>query len=123
MGQTSVTTSNNCSTSFVASFPTQVPVGYVISATATDPANNTSEFSACVAVGAVPALTVSPATGNQVRLAWTNTATGFVLKQTDNLSPPVQWTNVSTVPVVSNGQFVVTVPADQTRSFYALRFE
>ena len=83
----------------------------MISATATDGANNTSEFSACIPVGPVPALAVSPATGNQVRLTWTNTATGFVLKQTDSLSPPVQWTNVSTSPIVSNGQFVVTVPA------------
>ena len=123
LGQMNVTTSNNCSTSFVASFPSQVPVGYVISATATDGANNTSEFSACIPVGPVPALAVSPATGNQVRLTWTNTATGFVLKQTDSLSPPVQWTNVSTSPIVSNGQFVVTVPADQARRYYALRFE
>ena len=30
--------------------------------------------------------------GNQVALTWTNTATGFVLKQANSLSPPVLWT-------------------------------
>ncbi len=50
----SVVTSNNCNASFVAAFPGSVPVGYVITATATDSANNTSEFSACVPVAPVP---------------------------------------------------------------------
>ena len=70
----SVVTSNNCNTSFVAALPGTVPVGYAITATATDSANNTSEFSACVAAGPVPALAVQPATSHQVAVAWTNTS-------------------------------------------------
>lgn len=123
LGQKSIVTSNDCNTSFVAALPGSVPVGYVITATATDSANNTSEFSACFTVGPVPALTIQPATNNLVTLAWTNTTTGFVLKQTDSLSPPIQWTTVTNSPVVTNGQFVVTLPAGTGNRFYVLSFE
>src|ERR1035441_7635455 len=95
LGQQTVVTGNDCTTSFVASLPGWVPAGYVITATATDMANNTSEFSACVPVGPAPALSVSPAAGQQIALAWPNTATGFVLKETSSLSPPVHWTTVT----------------------------
>ena len=118
----SVVTSNDCNASFVASLPGSVPVGYVITATATDSANNTSEFSACVPVAPAPALTVSPAPNQQVTLAWTNTATGFVLKQTGSLSPPIQWTTVTNSPVLTNGQFVVTLSAAAGSRFYVLQF-
>ena len=123
LGQTSVVTSNDCNASFVAAFPGSVPVGYVITATATDSANNTSEFSTCFTVGAVPVLSVRPASSHQVSIAWTNTTTGFGLKQTSSLSPPIQWTAVTNVPVVSNGQFVVTVAAGTGNRFYVLSFQ
>ncbi len=123
LGQQTVVTDANCTNSFVVSLPTQPPPGYVITATATDSANNTSEFSACVPVGPVPALTISPAANNQVSLAWTNTATGFVLKQTDSLSPAIQWTTATNVPVVVNGQLVVTVSSGTGNRFYRLSFE
>jgi hypothetical protein len=123
LGQMSVVTSNNCNASFVASLPGSVPLGYVITATATDSANNTSEFSACVPVSSVPALTVRPSANHQVSLAWTNTATGFVLEQTDSLSPPIQWTTVTNNPVLTNGQFVVTLSAAVARRFYLLSFQ
>ena len=108
LGQTSVVTSNDCNVSFVASLPGSVPASYVITATATDSANNTSEFSACVPVSSVPTYRQA---GRQSagQLAWTNTATGFVLEQTDSLSPPIQWTTVTNSPVLTNGQFVVTL--------------
>jgi titin len=123
LGQKSVVTGNGCNASFVASLPGFVPVGYVITATATDSANNTSEFSACVPVSSVPALTVRPSANHQVSLAWTNTATGFVLEQTDSLSPPIQWTTVTNNPVLTNGQFVVTLSAPAGSRFYLLSFE
>ena len=71
----------------------------------------------------MPVLSVSPAASHQVALAWTNTTTGFGLKQTGNLSPPVQWTTVTNLPVTANGQFVVTLAAGTTNCFYVLHFE
>lgn len=123
LGQQTVVTSNNCNAGFVATLPSQVPSGYVITATATDSANNTSEFSACVPVTSVPGLTVSLVSNHQVALSWTNTATGFVLKETSTLSPPVKWTTVTNSPVLSNGQFVVTLSAVVGSRFYLLSFE
>jgi len=72
----------------------------------------------------VPALTITPLlTSNQVELKWTNTASGFVLKETSSLSPTIQWSSVTNVPVNANGQFVVTVSASTGNRFYALSFE
>jgi titin len=123
LGQISVVTGNDCNTSFVVSFSGSVPVGYAITATATDSANNTSEFSACVPIASVPSLAVVPASNHQVSVSWTNTATGFVLKQTSSLAPPIQWATVTNSPAVINGKFVVTLPPDTANRFYALSFE
>jgi hypothetical protein len=49
LGSTAVTTVGN-DASFTATFSGTVPVGHVVTATATDPNGNTSEFSACVTV-------------------------------------------------------------------------
>ena len=124
LGQKTIVTSNNCNASFVANLPVQVPVGYVVTATATDSANNTSEFSACIPVAPVPVLALKPQPASQqIALAWTNTATGFVLEQTSSLSPPIQWTAVTNTPVITNGQFVVALSATTGNRFYVLRFQ
>jgi hypothetical protein len=107
----------------VANLPASTAGGYVVTATATDSANNTSEFSACVPVASVPTLQVVPATNHQVTLVWTNTTSGFGLKQTSTLSPPIQWAAVTNIPVVINGQFVVTLSAVTGNRFYVLSFE
>ncbi len=123
LGQKPVVTGSDCSASFVASLPGSLPLSYVVAATATDSANNTSEFSACLPLSSVPSLTLKPALNNQISLAWTNSATGFVLKQTDNLSPPIQWITVTNSPILTNGQFVVTLAGPVGKLFYLLRFE
>ena len=123
LGQKSVVTGNDCSASFVAALPGSVSAGCVITATATDSANNTSEFSAFIPVALSPALTVSPAPNQRVALTWPNNPTGFVLKQTGSLSPPIQWTTVTNTPVPANGQLAVTLPTDAGSRFYTLSFE
>jgi Tol biopolymer transport system component len=50
IGSTTVTTDSNCNACFNVTFPTPTSVGQVITATATDPAANTSEFSQCIQV-------------------------------------------------------------------------
>ena len=50
IGSTSVTTDNNCNASFTVTLPAAVGAGKRITATATAPLNNTSEFSACIEV-------------------------------------------------------------------------
>jgi titin len=123
LGQKTVSTTNNCTVGFVANLPVQVPLGYAITSTATDSANNTSEFSACVALTSVPTLRVWPATNQWMSVAWTNTATGFVLKTSDSLSPPIHWTTATNAVVNINGQFVVTLSTVTSNRFYVLSFE
>lgn len=123
LGEKTIVTGTDCTASFVATLSSSVPVGYVITATATDGANNTSEFSACTQVGSLPTLAIRPATNDEVSLTWTNTTTGFVLKETDSLSPPIQWTTVTNMPAMSNGQFVVTLAIASGNRFYLLGFE
>ena len=53
LGFTDVTTSGN-DASINATLPVTVPVGYVITATATDPNGNTSEFSNSLSTGSLP---------------------------------------------------------------------
>ncbi len=47
LGATNVTTDGSCNAAFTTVLPVSVPAGQVITATATDPAGNTSEFSQC----------------------------------------------------------------------------
>ena len=50
LGSTDVTTDGSGNASFTVTFPATVPVGQFITSTATDPDNNTSEFSQCIDV-------------------------------------------------------------------------
>ena len=52
LGSTTVATAGGGSVDFTVFFPTTVPAGHFITATATDPKGNTSEFSQCAEVGA-----------------------------------------------------------------------
>src|SRR5581483_10599389 len=54
LGATDITTDANCDAVIDATVAGNVPTGEFITATATDPAGNTSEFSNCVAVNPAP---------------------------------------------------------------------
>lgn len=122
LGDSSVVTAGSCTTSFLVNLPMPVPVGYVLTATATDPAGNTSEFSACVPVSGVPRLNLA-ITNRQATVSWTNSPSGFVLRRTSSLTPPVTWTAVTNVPTSAGGMFWVTEPLGITNSFFLLSFE
>lgn len=61
IGSADIPTAANCNATINVTLPVNVQAGHVITATATDPNNNTSEFSACQVVGQVtPTPTASP---------------------------------------------------------------
>ena len=62
LGSTNVTTGADCNASINVTLPVNIPAGEVITATATDPQGNTSEFSACRALSAPPTVQFSAAT-------------------------------------------------------------
>jgi hypothetical protein len=123
LGDANAMTDGTCNASFLARLPVPVPPGYAITATATDPAGNTSEFSACQSAAPVPLLAITPGSNHQASFSWTNTAAGFVLKQAASLAPPVQWATVTNLPVTTNGHFTVTLPIGATNEFFRLSFE
>jgi titin len=124
LGDAIVATAGDCSASFVATLPMAVPVGYIITSTATDRAGNTSEFSACIPVSPVPKLSLTiSGVSRQVNVTWPNTSPGFVLKQTASLAPPVQWAAVTNVPANVSDRFVINLPVGTGSRFYALSFE
>ena len=123
LGQTNLTlNATMCSSNFTVLLPVSVPAGWVVTATATDPANNTSEFSAWIPVLAVPRVlpgTISPAS-RQFSLSWTNNGGSYVLQQTFSLNPPQQWTTVTNAPQIANGFSLLTLPATNAVAFYRL---
>ena len=128
LGDTLVALGASCSINFTNTLAVSVPVGYFVTATATDPANNTSEFSACVPVVALPRLAVARSTTNQhqavISWAWTNGAPtpGLVLKESDTLSRPLaQWWPVTNgiVPVNSTNWLYRGMLSNENR-FYKL---
>jgi parallel beta-helix repeat protein len=71
IGSTNVTTNGSGNASFNTTFNVEVPVGRTITATATDSANNTSEFSACNSPTAVEFISAqAKGYDNGVLLEW-----------------------------------------------------
>jgi len=63
LGSTTVMTNGSGNASFSIAFPQTVPPGRFITATATDPGGNTSEFSGCIQATAGPTPTPTPTPG------------------------------------------------------------
>jgi titin len=115
LGFTNVTTNGSGDVTFAANLTAVVSVGQFITATATDPSYNTSEFSACVPVVAISALTAAPTLyyyrTTSVPLTWTGVtwATGYVVQWDDNLA----MSSPTEIPLSNSTQSIpITVPGD-----------
>lgn len=58
--------------------------------------------------------------GADLRIAWPVTATGYQLETTPSLRAPA-WQPAGLTPVITEGQFVVTVPATASEQYFRLR--
>ncbi len=109
LGQTNLTLTAACSSGFTAYLPASVPPGWVVTATASDPNGNTSEFSAWISALTVPPLRLTATNGGALTLSWTNNGGSFVLQQTYSLTPPITWSPVTNAPVLANNFWSTTL--------------
>jgi parallel beta-helix repeat protein len=123
IGSTNVMTDGSGNASFTFVPASALAPGLFVTATATDAANNTSEFSQCRPVGAAaaPLLMVSQPDQSLVLISWPGSAPGFVLDFTTNLANPTSWSPVTTPVVMVNGQFTISITATNQREFFRLR--
>jgi len=66
-----------------------------------------------------PTMSVAAA-GNQLSIFWPTSASAYHLEFTTNLSAPASWKAAPQTPVISNGQFTITVPKGTTSTFFHL---
>ncbi|HEX5399350.1 MAG TPA: right-handed parallel beta-helix repeat-containing protein, partial [Verrucomicrobiae bacterium] len=122
LGQTNLTLGATCSSNFTVLLPVLVPAGWVVTATATDPANNTSEFSAWLPTVMVPELLLASTNSerHQMSLSWTNNGGNYILQRTLSLARPQEWVVVTNTPMLSNDFFVVQLYSTNKTGFYRL---
>jgi hypothetical protein len=131
IGLTNVLTAANGSNCFTVTFTNTIPAGRFITATATDAATNTSEFSACVQVMSVaparPYLTSAMSLANGAfQFAFTDpSGASFTVLSSTNVSLPASnWTVLGSALPVGGGlyQFIDPDATNHSQRFYQLRW-
>jgi parallel beta-helix repeat protein len=125
LGTTNVTTDGSGNVSFAIALAAGVTSNNVVTATATDPAGNTSEFSfaSAVTVGAQNVSLSIARSGSNVVVTWPSIAVGFQLQSAGSLTSPIPWQTI-TNSVGDNGtlkSYVVTNVVSATNQFFRLK--
>ncbi|HEX8077521.1 MAG TPA: hypothetical protein VF511_06875, partial [Chthoniobacterales bacterium] len=119
LGFTTASTDGNCTAAFNATLPVAVAAGQMITATATSPGGDTSEFSACL-VTAFLRITSTTKSGNQIAITGKG-APGqiYLIKANSDLSSTYETLGDTSV-TDANGvwSFQDTPPSGTTRRFY-----
>lgn len=119
----SVSTASNCNGSFTCVVPQSVPTGHFITATATDSAGNTSEFSAMAKVEPLPCLESGlDLSKGTIQLRWKPVGEKWSLEMTRSLTQPIVWVPVDIVPRQFAGTNIVELPLGEGNAFYRLMF-
>jgi len=104
--------------------PAPIPAGQFITATATDPNNNTSEFAPCASViNGTNYVVLSFSTFIPYILSWPTSALNFSLERATNLTPPVLWQVISNGITTNSGNKVYGITNDPSavNQFFRLR--
>jgi hypothetical protein len=119
LGFTNVTTDASGNAGFSVTFNQSVSGGF-ITATATDPAGNTSEISDGLPFAAAPRIGIT-LSGSQIRVLWLTNLTSFTLQSNANLAQPNNWSNVSGSPGIIGTNFFRDFPPNTSPRFFRLR--
>jgi hypothetical protein len=125
LGATNVTTDAGGNVSFSVLLPFAAPSNAVVTATATDPGGNTSEFSFASALTTGPqsvALSIARS-GNTEIVSWPSVAAAFQLQAAGSAKSPIPWQTISN-GISDNGtwkSYVVTNGPGVTNQIFRLK--
>ncbi len=125
LGSTNVTTDASGNVSFAALLPIGTPTNFLVTATATSAAGDTSEFSAGTAATIGPqgvSLAITAGVSAPM-LTWTGEASDYWLEATDSLDPTSQWRQVisGVVNAGAGKNLSLTNAAAKPSEFFRLR--
>jgi len=145
LGAVALTLGSSCTSNFATLLPVPLPANWLVTATATDPVNNTSEFSADVQAVPPPVANITYSgivehlvtnvvtnlsgthtnifqysTYTNTVIFYTNLGGPFVLQEAFSLTPPVTWVTLTNAFLLNNGNYSVTNILGKTNTFFRL---
>jgi hypothetical protein len=128
LGSLSASTLTDGSATIQANLPVVLTPDYLLTATATDPAGNTSEFSSALqpSLSATPLALTASKDSSSVIVKWRGPVNSFQLEYADSLQQPIQWITISNGITLHGPWKIFTFRLDSTESvkarFFRLRF-